>query len=377
MPKFILRGYYGFGNLGDDILLTVTYRWLKQHFPACSLSICTDARHPEYLSGILGENLTIYRSDDRVDADWIIYGGGGVFFDFHESGKRYWLLNKIIKQLGYTRYKAIYRAYKVLRGRIGIRGKFQGGLGIGVGTYTKSSRRFYADILSLASFDFLLVRDKQSAENVEGLNLRIPVQVATDLAFFHPCWIEAAYAGHQPVSNQIGFILRDWSYGDQDYFEATEAVAKQLMNEGYAVKFYSFDQQADADYSKRFSNSFPFYAWNPDTLSVNDFLKELARNKLMVTCRAHGAIISACLGIPSICLEIEPKLKEVSAMLKRSSNLIDRPFTEEKIKRAISWHLTSQEELAKAVLTDTEDNFNKIASALARFEKLMRSKESQ
>jgi polysaccharide pyruvyl transferase WcaK-like protein len=377
MPNIIIRGYYGFGNLGDDVLMIVTFRWLKKSFPGHSILICADSRNFEYISSLLGGDVVIIQSDSRIDAEWIIYGGGGIFFDFNESGKIYGLVNTLIKMIGYTPYKKIYNAYRSIKSTTGISAKKYAGLGLGVGSYTKTSKRFYADILPLSSFDFLLVRDEESASNLEHHSLTFPVAVASDLAFISDYWKGMLRERQKLDELHIGFILRDWPNDNHAYMNAVEKVVEQLNKRNYVVNFYSFDSRSDSFYVKKFSTWSPVAVWDPYKLSLHDFLSKLSVNNLVITSRAHGAILSACMGIPSVCLAIEPKLRHVSTMLSKSSVLVDNLFDAGKILQAIDQQIHAIDQSSKLVKEDVDNNLSKIMNGLANFEEFAKSIPSE
>ena len=52
MTRIILKGYYGFGNLGDDILFMVICRFLKETLPDCLLYVATASKRGAYLHAL-------------------------------------------------------------------------------------------------------------------------------------------------------------------------------------------------------------------------------------------------------------------------------------------------------------------------------------
>src|SRR3990170_7556134 len=116
MNKIILKGFYGFGNLGDDILMLTTYKIIKEIFPTAEILISTESKNPEYIHNYF-PGIKIINSSENIKVDWVIHGGGGVFFDFTEHGLNYRLLNNVIKIIGYDSYRKVHRLYQSLKGQ--------------------------------------------------------------------------------------------------------------------------------------------------------------------------------------------------------------------------------------------------------------------
>lgn len=332
--KIILKGYYGFANLGDDVLMKVTYQLAKECFPECEILVCSN--NPlgnNYMVSILGEPVKIIKDDYPVNVKWIVDGGGGVYFDFKKGGLKFYVLNTIIRILGFKLFKLLYKTYRNFKGNTGITSIGRIGLGIGVGAYTSSSTRFFSDIVSLSDYSFLLVRDEESAKRVIQYGFSYTLKVATDLAFLKQHWLKD-FEISMSRRSYVGFVLRDWKYDNQVDFEVIEQTAQSLQRSGVPVLFFSLDGVADQVYRKSFPN-FAMLEWNPEKMTLMEFMQKLAQCKLVVTSRAHGAILSACISIPSICLAIEEKLEKVSGMLPKSSTLIHMPVQASELTRVI------------------------------------------
>jgi polysaccharide pyruvyl transferase WcaK-like protein len=289
-----------------------------------------------------------------------------VFFDFRQGGRKFSLLNRFIKVIGYSSFRRLYQSFQRARGRTSIHTKFRAGLGIGIGTYTESSSKFYVDILSLSDFDILLVRDAESVNHIKRLNLGYAVHKATDLAFLSEWWNPTSLQSTKNTIVAIGIVLRDWTFDNHAHLSVMMNVAHRLQNEGYQLKFFAFDSANDQEFIRQFSNVFPIQVWDPETMSLNGFVAELATCDLMVSSRAHGAIVATCLGIPAICLQIEPKLAAVSAMLSGSSALV-KPDNDRTVLSAVHHALDKLVELKQAAHNDAAANREVMRQGVATF----------
>jgi len=372
MPtNIVLKGYYGFGNLGDDILMLSIYGWLRENYPEAKIIISTDGEYSAYIPKLISRPIEIIKNHEKIKADWIIHGGGGVYFDFEDGSLPYRWLNALIKLVGYKKFQKIYKLYRSTRGTIGVQGSFRAGFGIGVGTYTPSSKRLYADILDLLDFKFLLVRDEESVNHLRKVNVACPIEVSSDLAFMDHYWKPQNFSANKG-KRIIGFVLRDWAYDNHAYFPAIKGVVDELISAKFDVRFFSFDRFSDTAYLKWFAE-YEIHSWDPYNQTCSSFLEKLNECSLVTTSRAHGAIIAACLDIPAICLEIEPKLKHVSTLLKHSSLLVSMPTDKDKLLNAILDRFKILEILKKELNRDIEINRKNMSSGLRAFKQFQES----
>lgn len=373
MSKIILKGYYGRGNLGDDVLMLITFQLAKFFFPESEIVICSDSEHSVYIKNII-ENVKIEKSNEQLDVDCVIHGGGGVYFDFKKGNLKFKVLNQVIRILSYSVYRKIYFSIQGWRNNQGIVSKTRIGLGIGIGTYTSSSKKFYADILSLSDFDYLIVRDRDSANHLKKFKFHYPVRVATDMAFLHEYWNPQNVQGQSKSGKNIGLVLRDWPIDDHSHLKVLHEVAIRLETLGYQLTIFSLDQFEDVYFQNLFSR-FKLITWDPFKVKLSDFLKEFTKIDLVVSSRAHGCIIPACLGIPAVCLGIEAKLEKISEMLKTSSTYIPQPFEKESILNAIIATLTNLGQKRLAVAMDVNQNHELMNKEIVQLGQFIRQRE--
>jgi polysaccharide pyruvyl transferase WcaK-like protein len=362
VDKIVLLGYYGFGNFGDDILMLTSYRMLREIFPDAEIVISSESKNPEYIQRLL-PGTRVINSVTEFSCDLAFHGGGGVFFDFNEGGLTHLIRNKTILTLGFKNFIWLFRIYKKLKGVAFLKPKLRVGMGIGVGSYTNASIKFLYDILSLGDFDFLMVRDRLSEDNARRLKLHAEIHQGSDLAFAPEFWNMNQHVKQN--SDAVGFVLRDWK--DDRHIAPLYKTAKILKQSGKKVKLFSFDKRTDINYIKSAAAVGSVIVWDPSHMSIDYFLNEMSKCQLVVSSRAHGAIVSACLGIPAVCVAIEPKLKMVSEMLQNSATIIDESLSQEEIIQIINERLENLSQYALGTKKDCEINRAKVLSGLNIF----------
>jgi polysaccharide pyruvyl transferase WcaK-like protein len=361
--SILLKGYYGFGNFGDDLLFVVSWRWLRKSFPQADIKVCTESLNPNYLGSLVSERVEVVRNGDNVRVDLIFHGGGGTYFDFRGGPAAFYLLNLIIRLLG----RPVYDRVQQWRGRSRVKGRIRAGVGIGIGEYTASSRRLPFDFIELGEFDLLAVRDEQSLKQLDKLGIKSPSMLASDMAFLVSSWVPAVLPAFIP--KRLGIVLRDWLYDDHAHLSGFDEAVDRLTALGYSLVFFSFDA-ADEVYRSRFSSRGEWIAWNPKHISIGEFVRSLSLCEGVVASRAHGVLTAVCLGIPVVCLEIEPKLTSVAGMVPHSVIRVSSPFLADSILRAVQNLPLRTPDHWEATRSEIEENARKLLAALDRVNEL-------
>lgn len=320
--KILLRGYYGFGNFGDDLLLFACYSIVREQLPHAEVSVFANfseglqefngpAGYREYVHRILGDTPELIDWRDRRCFDLEIYGGGGVF----KSGQRrnfVALSNSFALALGAPRVSSIIASVRKVRGRKPrIRSSAAIALGVGVERYSNLSINLIRDMEQIGSLGDIYVRDSESALNIQRLG--VECKVGSDLAFV----LQDRFRKKRVIRSKrkgIGAIL---CAGKPKTDEALSALRKMQNSE--PVTFIFFDENYDKeliDVAK--AEGLSVLVWRPGQMSIDEFLEQLAKFSLVISNRFHGALCAAMLDIPSIVLETDAKLKSASEILPNS-----------------------------------------------------------
>lgn len=332
MTRIVLKGYYGFGNLGDDILLMVSARLLKTIFPESFLIVASASNKYQYLMEFCEAIDEVVPLSPEPKADLVFHGGGGTYYDYNHGGVFYWLLNFIIDLIGYDKIRNLIVVYRSIKGWPPNQNAIRVAMGIGVGSFTKSSSKYYHKITELSRFDLIVPREGLSFKALKKLQVNKNVVIGGDLAFLRDYWLPPGLPARKS-GRTIGFVLKSWDR-DTSYLEIVQQVATVLRREGYSVAIFIFEESQDAVLVRHF-NGLEVFSWRPDIVSLSFYLEKLSQASLLVTSRAHGAILGAAFGIPAVLLGIEPKLYQIAGMFPNSASYVPLPLTFENLYRNV------------------------------------------
>ena len=271
--KILISGYYGFGNLGDEALLSGIVGGLNTAGHSVTVlsnnPAATEAMHEvkavHRLKGVLGALL-------RTDA--FISGGGGLLQD-----------KTSFRSLQY--YLLLIRAAKSLGKKVIIYGQ-------SVGPLSEQGKRAVTNTLEGVAIS---VRDKTSLRLLESLNL--PTHLGADCALLlHPPDVG-------PKSKSVVLIPRA---GYPEITGALIKLAKALDENGINVSASAVQAQEDREALEQLSAAVPglsvTYPDSPQTL-----LQTLATADYIVSGRLHGLILAAVAGTPFCGLIYDPKVE--------------------------------------------------------------------
>lgn len=372
MKKILLQGYYGFGNLGDDILLLVCFRNFKQHFPDAELVVFSNAgrKTSAYLIELLGAPVRIINYAVREHFDVIIHGGGGVHYDYEPGNFFYCILNRLIL-LRPSWFGKLFNLYKKIKNKEHITGTCRVGIGIGIGTFTQSSKKLYSNLDVLSGYNYLLVRDSASLTAAKQFSLPAPPVLSTDLAFYTDYWQPMlAIRNGNATDKKIGIVLRHWKYGNT-YVDDVVRIASGLSVSGFTITFFLFEAIYDSPCMQKLPNNFNLVKWGDGHVNIGSFMAHLSAQSLIVSARFHGVILAATLGIPSVAIKLDPKLATLAEMLPQSACLIGTDDISKHLEPMILNIYRNLPAWQQQVRHDYERNYKLIVEGIAAVNKFI------
>jgi polysaccharide pyruvyl transferase CsaB len=296
-PRFLLSGYYGFGNLGDEALLSVIVRSLRRRHACCEIDVLTG--DPAGTARSYGVDVTPRADITAVRgaiaaADVVISGGGG-------------LLQNATSLRSLLYYAGIIRMAVRAKKPVMIFAQSVGPLDF----WGKAVVRHFCRGVSRAT-----VRDERSRTLLEPLVAGTPVERTADPVFlFAPgeTPLDLAAEGLDASDPLVVVSVRRWRGADRTAAALATAVDRLAEAYGAQVAFLPLGGASDAEVSTvviRRCRSSPVLLPN---YSLAQAGQVIGRARLVVGMRLHALIIAARLGVPFTAIPYDPK---VSALLE-------------------------------------------------------------
>lgn len=292
--RFLISGYYGFGNLGDEALLRVIVAQLKERYPYGEIDVLS--AKPEETAHELRVDATprwdakaVRRAIDR--ADIVISGGGG-------------LLQNATSLRSLVYYAGILRAASRADRKAMIFAQSIGPLDF----FGRALVKECCKGLSAAT-----VRDKRSMQVLAPLiPTDVRVEHAADPVFLYDApeeTIDLSSEGLGPQSDPLVIISVRKATGMKDRLDVVARAVDRLANQhGARVAFLPIGGAPDAEVSTlviRKCKSAPVLL--PEC-TLERAANIIRRAKAVVGMRLHALILAARYEVPFIPIPYDPKV---------------------------------------------------------------------
>lgn len=313
--RIMAVGYYGAGNIGDDLLLSILHNWCAEE--NCQLTaVSIDPAATKNLLGI--EAIDFYDLPALIqtmqNTDLLVLGGGGLFQGHHQFS-----INALYNYLPGD-IAAYARPFFMAR-QLGVK-TLAWAQGVGP-LDSMQSRQIVREVFTLA--DWVSVRDEGSAELLREIGVTRPVKVAPD-----PVWAwplndkknkSAISAATHHTQKKLAIVIRPWSFVDgwEDYLvTAIKAVVPSTFTLVW-VPFQSHQIDGRSTSDIAFVES--LMARLTDThqcalygnLTIPETVEVLGDCDAIFAMRLHAQILALAMGKPTLCYEYDPKMTAASA----------------------------------------------------------------
>lgn len=329
--KILIAGYYGFGNLGDEAILTAILTGMRSSFPV-ALDITVVSGNPEetekryQVAAVSWNNLDAIIQNIQ-EADLVLLGGGGLFQD-------YWTLDWSSFLTSQQQGIPFYASFPILAKAAGKPCLI---LSIGVGPLRTEEGRSLTRI-AFNNADIVTVRDQQSLDLLASLRVANPsIYLSADPAFnLAPDTHEADRILKESTDQvsrdapRIGISLRDWNLGPPSNVwqgqvaDALDQFMEATGSVGFFVPFQIVGDSLTNDLivsqnvlaqmklasRVRLLNAMDSTPYAPEVVAGL-----FARCDLVIGMRLHSLILAAGVGTPVVGVSYDPKVNNLMQRL--------------------------------------------------------------
>ncbi|MCR4399939.1 MAG: polysaccharide pyruvyl transferase CsaB [Syntrophomonadaceae bacterium] len=300
--RFVLSGYYGFDNAGDEALLTAIISSLRQLEPQAEfLVISGNPARTRAVHGVAAVSRTAFLDITRAlrRADLLISGGGS-------------LLQDITGPLSLPYYLGIMVMAHAVGTPVMLYAQ-------GVGPITRRSSRCMIRTV-VNRVNLVTLRDQDSLALLRSLGVTVPpCEVTADPVF--------ALSAVQPASGRPGDLggRTKWGTGKPvvavsvrawpqlgDYSPALAEVLDALAAEGSDIVFLSLHYPDDLAASRRVAARMKATAVLVEKkLGTAETMTLIAGSRLLIGMRLHSLIFAAAAGVPFLGIPYDPKVESL------------------------------------------------------------------
>lgn len=277
-----LCGYYGYGNLGDELVLRALAEGLRARLPDLTVAaLMGRGKPPACVRGISRcRPLTFFRTLRHSGA--VVLGGG-----------------TLLQSVTSRRSLFYYLSLLALARRLGIP---YGMLAGGVGPFSRGSDKTRCAAL-LDDADFLGLRDAASRDLLEKMGLSA----------------ERSHLGADPVltlplpslSLCPQFLTVFPRKEDEKSTALVEGIASLARTHSLPVRVAAMDENEDADTSCRLASALSargIHAEAYPSLTYDSLCALLSSSSLVLTRRLHALLLACRVGAPALSISDDPKL---------------------------------------------------------------------
>ena len=295
--RFVLSGYYGFGNLGDEAVLAGLLAGFgrRGYGPGSFTVLSADPERTEALHGAPALHRMRLPDLRRAlrGADLLISGGGSLLQDATS-----------LRSLLY--YLWVIRLARLLGTPTAV-------IAQGVGPLNRRTSRLLVRLV-VNGVRCITVRDAASAELLQRIGVRRPpIEVTADPAFLlegdaragRELLDAAGVTFDRPV---VGIALRTWREPQPSlavYARTVEMVARRC---DARTVYVPMQPPGDVELGRRLAAVVPSMALVPESASPSAMLGAIGHLSGMVAMRLHALMFAAMSGVPVAGISYDPKV---------------------------------------------------------------------
>ncbi len=318
--KYVISGYYGYNNSGDDALLSTVYRDIREINKDNEVVILTKEGHDYNFKNVSFVNrFNIFKTMKSIrKSDVLVMGGGSLLQDRTSNRSLYYYL--LIIYLGSVFKKKIYLYSN------------------GIGSIKKGFNTWLTKNI-VNKVNIITFRDRESYEYMKWIGLDKPKLILTADSVFSMEYTPKI----KERQKRVAFIVREWT-GRSEYSTKLASFADYL-NDKYGLEsvFVPLKVPQDIEIIKLVQSKMK----SKSSLIILDEHREvidyLSESYLVISMRFHGLIYSSIAGTISLGLSYDKKVDSICKMLDAPCQKVE-DFNIESYKNSVDDILSDYDE---------------------------------
>ncbi len=335
---FVISGYYGYGNSGDEALLLAMIQHLKNQLP--SAKICVLSKEPketEATYGVSAVHRYRYFAIKKAikKAKLFISGGGSLLQDVTSSRSlRYYLI--LLKEAQKAGTPIMLYAN-------------------GIGPVNKPKNRLAVKKV-LNQVDTITLRESASQGELKEMgvsltNVKVTADPALSLCSVAKDAVDGIMAeeGIEPGEKLFGISVRPWKNSSPDFERLLGETITEVCNSRQLVPvFIPMQYPEDLEYSKKIASLIPMKSYVlPKSRPAAELIGLISRMEVMLAERLHSLIYAADALVPTVGLSYDKKVDAFMEYIGIGTAVSVESFSTEEALQAIYAALDARETISK------------------------------
>ncbi len=335
----VISGYYGYGNSGDEALLSAMVSHLKEKFPG--MRICVLSKDPAKTKAEHGveaiNRYNVYGIFKAIkNAGLFISGGGSLLQDVTSS-----------RSLKY--YLSLIHAAKKRNVPVMLYAN-------GIGPITKEkNRKAVAKVLN--GLSAITLREKASLLELESLGVNTEnAMVTADPALSilpesDDCEKLLKKIGIEPGVGLFGISIRPWKGCDSEFYKKIASAIDQIATTYQLTPvFVPMMFPEDLEISKSVMEQLTVKSYvlsEPETAS--EIIKLFRNMKFVLAERLHSLIYAADAFVPTVGLSYDMKVDAFMEYIGLGSSISVESFSQEDVLKAVEQIMANRDEICRSL----------------------------
>lgn len=286
MSSYVISGYYGFGNAGDEAILQAIIDSLQRKDRQAEITVFS--AQPQ-LTAVEHQVKAVHRTSlgsimaALRQADLFISGGGGLLQDSTSSRSLLYYLGLLTLAQGLGCKTMVYAN--------------------SIGPISRARNQKLTRYV-LERVDYITVRDKLSLQLLQDLGVQRPQRqlTADPVLLLDPPQVA-------PEERVIVVAVREWP-SQHDFLQQVAIACRQLVQDGFSILLIPFHFNRDLAVAEQLAQAIgPGVRCLNQPQSFSELLVDLAQAEVVVAMRLHALIMGAVCNRPLVGISYDPKVQ--------------------------------------------------------------------